>query len=102
MNRTQLLVHVAEEANEVAQRATKALRFGLDEVQEGQDLTNAERIRQECLDLQVVLQMVAETAGNPGMFATTNAEYDRYDREKRARVERYLTLSATQGVLDLR
>jgi hypothetical protein len=32
----------AEEAVEVAQRATKVLRFGIDEVQPGQSLTNAD------------------------------------------------------------
>lgn len=41
-----LLSILAEECCEVGQRVSKALRFGLDEVQPGQDLSNAERIKQ--------------------------------------------------------
>jgi hypothetical protein len=53
-----LLVIVSEECAELAQRATKALRFGLDEVQPGQTLTNRQRIRQEYTDLVAVLHML--------------------------------------------
>lgn len=46
-----LIAILAEEGVEVAQRATKALRFGLTEIQPGQTLNNAERITQEFADL---------------------------------------------------
>lgn len=46
-----LLLCLAEECCEVGQRVSKSLRFGLDEVQAGQNKTNAERISQEFNDL---------------------------------------------------
>ena len=39
-----LLTIVAEECNEVAQRATKALRFSLEEIEPGQEFSNRERL----------------------------------------------------------
>lgn len=59
MNRTEhLLSCLAEECAEVAQRVSKALRFGLDEVQPGQPLANAERIAGELVDLLAVVGML--------------------------------------------
>lgn len=59
MNRTEHLLWVlAEECAEVAQRASKAARFGLDEVQPGQALTNEERLWQEMCDLCAVGEML--------------------------------------------
>lgn len=61
MNRTEhLLTIMAEECNEVAQRISKALRFGLEEKQEGQEFTNAERIEHEMADLLTVRAMLTE------------------------------------------
>ena len=58
MTRTDhLLTIVAEEAVEVAQRATKALRFGLTEVQEGHDANNADRLLRELNDLAAVVEI---------------------------------------------
>jgi hypothetical protein len=55
MTRTEhLLTILAEECAEVAQRVSKALRFGIDEVEPGQKLTNAERIKIEFVDLFAV------------------------------------------------
>ncbi len=47
----ELLTILAEECCEVGQRVSKALRFGLMEVQPGQPLSNAERISEELGDL---------------------------------------------------
>lgn len=55
-----LLACLAEECAEVSQRVTKALRFGVSEVQPGQALTNAERIANELTDLFGVVEMLAE------------------------------------------
>ena len=55
-----LLVCLSEECDEVSQRACKALRFGIDEIQEGQELTNAERIVYEFNDLFAVMEMLAD------------------------------------------
>lgn len=52
MNITEhLLVIAMEETAEVQQRISKAIRFGLSEVQEGQSLNNAQRIMYELTDL---------------------------------------------------
>jgi hypothetical protein len=55
------LTLIAEECAEVAQRCSKAIRFGLDEVQKGQDLTNRERLLLEFNDLVTVMQMTFNT-----------------------------------------
>jgi NTP pyrophosphatase (non-canonical NTP hydrolase) len=47
----ELLTILAEECCEVGQRVSKALRFGLMEIQPGQPLSNAERIAEELGDL---------------------------------------------------
>jgi hypothetical protein len=55
-----LLTCLAEECAEVAQRVSKALRFGLPEVQPGQEFTNEERIRHEIWDLYGVVELLEE------------------------------------------
>jgi NTP pyrophosphatase (non-canonical NTP hydrolase) len=47
----ELLTILAEECCEVGQRVSKALRFGLSEIQLGQPLDNAQRISEELGDL---------------------------------------------------
>lgn len=100
MTRLQLLLgKIAEEAAEVAQRALKAQQFGLDEIQDGQDCTNAQRLRGELIDLRAVVEMVEEEAevrllavGIESLgtepFAIT---------EKKKKVERYIELSRSLG-----
>lgn len=53
-----LLDCLAEEASEVAIRASKAIRFGLQEIQPGQVYTNAARLRDELNDLLAVAEML--------------------------------------------
>lgn len=61
MNKVEyLLTCLAEEAVEVAQRATKAMRFGCDEVQPGQALTNVQRISQELSELHALAELLEE------------------------------------------
>ncbi len=54
----ELLACLIEECAEVQQRATKALRFGMAEVQPGQVLTNAERLAGELGDLRAVVDLL--------------------------------------------
>ena len=56
----EVLVILIEEAAEVQHRATKLLRFGRDEVQPGQDLTNGQRLAKELGDMAVLVEMAAE------------------------------------------
>lgn len=55
-----LLNKLMEEAAEVIQRVSKANRFGLGEIQPGQELTNAERILEEVVDVFAAFEMVVE------------------------------------------
>lgn len=92
------MVIAMEECNEVAQRLSKALRFTLEEVQPGQDMTNAQRIRYELADLIAVLEMIDSDLvplieGGPG---------DRFGdmvAAKKAKVEKFLLYSEERGAL---
>ena len=96
INRTEhLLICLAEECNEVAQRVSKALRFGLTEVQAGQNRTNAERIMDEFMDLTAVLAMLAEA--NQLDMDSSNMEAKL--KAKVARVEKYMSIAREQGTL---
>lgn len=53
-----LLTILGEECDEVGQRVSKALRFGLSEVQPGQEKTNADRIIDELHDITVIRDML--------------------------------------------
>lgn len=96
MNRTEhLLTILGEEGVEVAQRCSKALRFGLSEVQPIQELSNAERIRGEFIDLLAVMRMlVKEGAIEPVTDADLPAMED-----KRQKVEKFLDYSRAMGTL---
>jgi NTP pyrophosphatase (non-canonical NTP hydrolase) len=98
MNRNEhLLTSAAEEAVEVAQRLTKALRFGLRETQEGQNLTNAARIREELADLRTLLAMIEEENGLD--FYGHEDWFRQHQQRKREKVERYLDLAEREGTL---
>jgi NTP pyrophosphatase (non-canonical NTP hydrolase) len=93
MTRTEhLLTILAEECNEVAQRASKALRFGLDEVQPGQALDNYTRIWKEMADLAAVGAMLVDEVGRGGVELEDLVA-------KRAKVERFLDYSHQCGTL---
>lgn len=70
----ELLTILIEEAAEVQQRATKMLRFGVNEIQPGQSLTNKERLSIECGDLICLLRRVQE-AGLTNANVTVPAIY---------------------------
>lgn len=87
-----LLTILGEECAEVHQRASKALRFGLDEIQPGQTLTNAERVMQEFDDLYAVVLMLQNRALLPGRTA-------RNVQEKQDKVNKFICYSAECGTL---
>lgn len=94
MNREEhLLVIMAEECNEVGQRISKALRFGLSEVQRNQEENNAQRIVYEFSDLIAVYEMLRDEGVIPDV-----KEYDL--NVKKARVEKYLLHSKNNNRLD--
>lgn len=97
MTRTDhLLTILAEEAVEVAQRATKALRFGLSEVQEGHDADNACRLLKELNDLAAMVEMLGDEGHLPKW---SDLEERAHRSTKKERVEHYLRLSDQHGRL---
>jgi hypothetical protein len=96
MNRTEhLLTTLGEEACEIAGRVSKSLRFGLDEVQPGQPLSNRERIIDEFHDMIGMMEMLVGEGVFPANYMPTN------DRilAKIAKVEKFMAISREQGVL---
>lgn len=89
-----LLLCLAEECAEVAQRVSKALRFGLDEVQEGQALSNRERITEELYDLVAVATICDREGLVLGVIPN-----DRAIQRKLAKIEKYFAISREQGTL---
>jgi hypothetical protein len=90
MNRTEhLLFTLAEECAEVAHCASKAARFGLDEIKPGQSLTNRERILQELNDLWAVAEML-------GLCQVDRVAIDR----KKAKVLEFMGYAEKCGTLD--
>lgn len=89
-----LLTVLAEECAEVAQRATKAIRFGLTEVQPGQPHNNAERMLDEIVDLCVILSMLQKDCGL-GQCDMSEENL----AKKEAKVRRFMDYSRQCGTL---
>jgi hypothetical protein len=89
-----LLCILAEECSEVAHRASKALRFGLREVQKGQELTNAERIIYEFSDLYAVMMYLHEQ----GLLPTPFINHEMVS-QKLKKLDEFLEYSKQMGTL---
>lgn len=74
----ELLTILIEECSEVQQRATKALRFGLQEVQPGQMFTNTFRLGSEVGDLLEVIDRCLEAE----VLRQTSIEEGRFSKRK--------------------
>lgn len=94
-----LLTIVAEECAEVAERASKANRFGLDEIQDDEaqgthdnplGWTNRERLHREFCDLVAVLYLI-----DPHIALVTQAHID----AKVTKVYQYLAYARHCGTL---
>jgi len=84
-----LLTILAEECAEVAQRASKCLRFGMLDVEEDESENNKQRLMAEFADLIAVYEMLE-------MLWPTAWMVDR----KKTRVEHYLEYSKERGRLE--
>jgi hypothetical protein len=94
MNKTEhLLTIIAEEATEVAQAATKALRFGLKDVNPNTRETNLFALRKECSELIAVCQMLYADMGD-SFTVDGSIGADKIDR-----VNYWLEYSKKQGKL---
>ncbi|WP_022729743.1 MazG nucleotide pyrophosphohydrolase domain-containing protein [Fodinicurvata sediminis] len=88
----ELLTILAEECCEIGQRVTKALRFGVREIQPGQSLTNDERIAEEVGDLLAVLVRLQE------MGLLSNETITDSFESKQKKLGRYLQNSGEEAV----
>lgn len=95
-----LLCVTQEECNEIieaacrlAQRASKALRFGLEEVQPGQEATNAQRVVIEFYDLTATIEVLIEQGKLPRM------NLHELLAVKRRKIEQFLAYSRQRGTL---
>lgn len=90
------LVLLMEECAEAAQRASKQMRFGRDEVQPGQDKPNHERLRDELLDVLACVRFL-ELSGQIAYIFDKDVEA--HMQRKQAKIDRMLALSRAQGCL---
>ena len=81
-----LLLRLAEECNEVAQRASKSILFTSEDIQEGKTLNNGERLSIEIDDLLGVLEML----GQEGFIRVPDGKAI---IAKAAKVEKYIEFS---------
>ena len=96
-----LLIKLAEEASEVAQRALKAVEFGLEEVQPDQEQSNAERIGGEVIDMITILLMLSDEGVEIQKAAARDeAVLNAMIEAKKAKVEKYMQLSRALGRLE--
>jgi hypothetical protein len=87
-----LLTLIQEECAEVSQRASKAIRFGLYEIQPGQELNNWERLRQEFVDLWTVMTLLDRDL--------VNFDFDNDDvTAKINKIKKYSQISKDRGIL---
>jgi hypothetical protein len=83
-----LLVVLAEEGAEVAQRASKAIRFGLLEVQPGQEETNVRRLERELADVMATAELLGLKVRDEDKAA------------KREKLKKYMGYSQQIGTLE--
>ncbi len=95
-----LLTVVAEEAVEIAQRVSKALRFGMDEIQPNQALTNRERIIGELADLVGALELLDEAGVMSNPLCDDSAAFRSLVDKKKAKVLLFLEYSKLCGTLE--
>lgn len=94
MNTTEYLLScLIEECAEVIQRATKAQRFGLNEIQPEQSLTNEARLRIEVADVFATVLLLADEGVNLEPL-------DEMIRAKKIKVEKFMSYSRELGVLN--
>lgn len=93
---------VGEEAAKLVKRATKAIRFGLEEVQQGQDKNNIERIAKViglmCYELNDLIAILEELGCDNSNFQQVG------DRQaidaKKTKLDGYMFISKSRGIVE--
>lgn len=96
-----------EEASEVAQAASKCIRFGPHEVYEDEArnpkrLDNARRLLNELIDLATITEMIDDpelNAGGVNLPSPYSPAFEEQRLLKQAKVERYMGYSRELGVV---
>lgn len=91
------LTKLAEECNEVAQRALKQVQFGRDEIQPGQDQTNGERLLDEIIDLATISRILVVIREIEQLSAH---DADKKSLLKLEKLEKYLAYSQSLGEVE--
>lgn len=87
-----LLCKLAEEASEIAQIALKSSYFGLDEVRQGQDLSNRQKLNSEIDDLLTILTFMQMY----GVFQYEAAS-EKIALAKKAKIDKFWDLATFKG-----
>ena len=93
-----LLTVVMEECAELAQRCSKALRFGMNEKQPEQRYTNAERIKEEYIDLIGAIHTLSGAVPD-FPFDSVAMSGSGGVTEKTAKIHRYMEYARECGTL---
>lgn len=91
-----LLIKLIEEAAEIQQRATKMLRFGINEIQPGQEKENVERLFDELIDFTIVVDKLSR---HPSFVLDVKDNFSDSRAKKEARFEEYLNYSKKMGLV---
>lgn len=94
-----ILKVVEEEGCEISHRVSKAMRFGLTEVQPEQLLTNAERVQEEAYDLIGAYCFAVEEGLLPPLDLSPGS-VRLVTARKKAKIEKFMEISRAQGTLD--
>lgn len=92
-----LLTRLGEECAEVIQRCSKAISYGLLEVQEGQKLTNERRLLDELNDLLGVWTLLCE---KEILKTQTENQVDKAVTAKINKILKYMKYSKDRGILE--
>jgi hypothetical protein len=94
-----LLNQLSEEAAEVSQRCSKAIRFGLIEKQPGQDLTNIYRLAEELKDCIAVISLLDKLPNVESLVELLDMSDDELN-SRQEKIIKYLRYSQELGILD--
>ncbi len=89
-----LLTLLMEECAETAQRASKAIRFTMDEIQPGQILTNGARIVYEFNDILAVMELLQDSGAIGNVIDRKAIDL------KKEKVREYMRYSRDLGTID--
>lgn len=92
-----LFLKLGEECAELAQRCSKLIQFGPDDVEPGQLQTNLERLQYERLDVLAIGRMLEERGLVPYAMAD---DFQKHLDMKRAKVEKFMEYARNLGRIE--